>query len=102
MAWEKSDLVQRGHHFAIVDEGGVGQNDAQVEASVGEFLEPLRPVEGGNQQQNKDSKTLVLLASTIQFSSHHAPPRHRAGITKNKQKSTSFLKEREEADKAAK
>ena len=20
MAWEKSDLVQRGHHFAIVDE----------------------------------------------------------------------------------
>ena len=36
-----------------------------------------------NQQQNKDSKTLVLLASTIQFSSHHAPPRrpdrHTAG-----------------------
>ena len=32
-----------------------------------------------NQQQNKDSKTLVLLASTIQFSSHHAPPRHHAG-----------------------
>ena len=29
-----------------VDEGGVGQNDAQVEASVGELLEPLRPVEG--------------------------------------------------------
>lgn len=26
--------------------GGVGQNDAQVEASVGELLEPLRPVEG--------------------------------------------------------
>lgn len=24
-------------------------------------------------------KTIVLLASTIQFSSHHAPPRHRAG-----------------------
>ena len=29
--------------------------------------------------KTKIQKTLVLLASTIQFSSHHAPPRHRAG-----------------------
>ena len=29
--------------------------------------------------KTKKQKTLVLLASTIQFSSHHAPPRHRAG-----------------------
>ena len=29
--------------------------------------------------KTKIQKTLVLLASTIQFSSHHAPPRHHAG-----------------------
>ena len=29
--------------------------------------------------KTKNQKTLVLLASTIQFSSHHAPPRHHAG-----------------------
>ena len=29
--------------------------------------------------KTKTQKTLVLLASTIQFSSHHAPPRHHAG-----------------------